>query len=266
MTVITPCLNAAATLPATLESVRAQRFPGLEHIVVDGGSTDGTVELLGARADPDLVWTSEADRGQNDAVNKGLARITGELVLWVNADNVLLPHAVDAAVALLDARPEVDAVFGGIDIIDEHGVVRRRYLPPACDWRRWLLVGDYVPTETIVFRRGLLDRVPQLDEAAGDAADYDFYLRLFRGARVDRIAEPLVSFRYHPTSKSSSDVWTQLDEAREIRLKWARNPLQRGVMEGWERTRRAVLPRISGWPHPEPRGLVKLLHRTGVRG
>jgi hypothetical protein len=109
-------------------------------------------------------------------------------------------------------------------------------------------------------------RAPSLDERYIDAADYDFFLRLLRGARVDRVEEPMLNFRYHPTSKTTTDVWVQLDEALEIRLGWARNPLRRAMMRGWEGTRRAILPRISSWPHPEPRGLVKLLRRVGARG
>ena len=84
--------------------------------------------------------------------------------------------------------------------------------------------------------------------------------------RVERIDEPILNFRYHPTSKTTTDVWTQLNEAKEIRLRWARNPVQRGIMRGYEGTRRAILPRISSWPHPEPRGLVKLLRKIGARG
>ena len=109
-------------------------------------------------------------------------------------------------------------------------------------------------------------QAPSLNESYVDAADYDFYLRLLRGVRVERIEEPLLNFRYHPTSKTTTDVWVQLNEAKEIRLRWARNPLQRGIMRGYEGARRAILPRISSWPHPEPRGVVKLLRRIGARG
>ena len=249
LSVVTPSFGYARYLGALLDSVAALATPH-EHIVVDGGSTDGTVELLTARDDADLVWTSEPDRGQNDAVNKGFARIGGDVVLWVNADNVLLPHAVDAAVALLDARPEVDAVFGGIDIIDEHGVVRRRYQPPAFDWRRWLLIGDYVPTETIVFRRALLARAPGLDESCGDAADYDFYLRLLHGRRVERLDEPMLLYRHHPEAKTTSDPWKGQRSAREVRLRWARNSRDRALMGAIDSAKRAVLPRISPWPDP----------------
>jgi glycosyltransferase involved in cell wall biosynthesis len=265
LSVITPARNMARYLPETLDSVAALQAPH-EHVVVDGASDDGTVELLEGREDPHLVWISEPDSGQTNAVNKGLRMARGDLLAWVNADDTYIPEVVDRAIQRFESDPGLGAVFGAVNYVDEHGEAFRTLVPPKFSWRRYLYFGRFVTTPTIVWRRELLEQAPSLDEGYVDAADYDFYLRLLRGARVERIDEPMLDFRYHPESKSESDVWTQLDEARQIRLKWARNPLQRAAMEGWERTRRAVLPRISGWPHPEPRGLVKLLRRTGVRG
>jgi glycosyltransferase involved in cell wall biosynthesis len=265
LSVITPTRNTARFLADALDSVAALRTPH-EHIVMDGASDDGTVELLSQRHDPHLVWVSEPDGGQTEAVNKGLARARGELVAWLNADDAYVPAAVDRAVEHLERNPATDAVFGTINYTDPDGRVFRTLTPPRFSWRRYLYFGAFLPTPTIIFRRRLLERAPALDERYADAADYDFYLRLLHGARVDRFEEPLVDFRYHPASKSTSDVWTQLDEAQAIRLGWARNPLQRGVMRGWEGAKRAILPRISSWPNPEPSGAVKALRRLGLRG
>jgi glycosyltransferase involved in cell wall biosynthesis len=265
LSVVTPAYNMARFLPDTLDSVAALRTPH-EHFVIDGASEDGTVELLEGREDPHLSWVSEPDSGQTEAVNKGLRRARGELLAWLNADDSYVSESVDRAIAHLEANPEVGAIFGGVNYVGEGGEVFRTLLPPKFSWRRYLYLGTWVTTPTIVFRRELLERSGYLDQSYADAADYDFYLRVLRGVRVDRRDEPLVNFRYHPTSKSESDVWTQLDEARAIRRGWARNPLQVAVMEGWEGTKRAILPRISNWPHPEPAGLVKLLRRGGVRG
>jgi glycosyltransferase involved in cell wall biosynthesis len=264
LSVITPARNMARFLPETLDSVAALGAPH-EHIVIDGASDDGTVALLERRRDPNLVWVSEPDRGQTDAVNKGLARARGDLIAWLNADDAYRPDAVDRAIEHLDRSVETMAIFGGISYVDEAGTVFRTLVPAPFSWRRYLYLGSFVPTPTIIFRRELLRRAPALNEAYSDAADYDFYLRLLRGVRVDRMAEPLVDFRYHPASKSSADVWTQLDEAQAIRLGWARNPVQRGVMRSWEGAKRAILPRISAWPGPEPAGVVKLLRRLGAR-
>lgn len=240
----------------TLDSVAALATDH-EHLVFDAESDDGTREVLEERDDERLVWVSESDRGQTHAVNKGLEAARGDVIGWLNGDDAYVSGAVDRAVEHLTASTETMAVYGGIEFVDEGGGHIRTHIPAAFSWKRYLYFNYNYPTPTFIFRRELLEQAPSLNEEFADAADYDFYLRLFRGRRIDRIAEPLVRFRYHETSKSSSDVWTQLDEALEIRLRWARNPLDRLIMSGSERARRAVLPRISNWPHPEPSPLTK---------
>jgi glycosyltransferase involved in cell wall biosynthesis len=244
LSVVTPVYNQARYLGQTLDSVAALSSPH-EHVVIDGGSDDGTTEILEGR---DVQWVSEPDRGQTHAVNKGFTRASGDLVAWLNGDDEYVARAVDRAVAHLEANPEVGAVYGGMQVIDAGGQVRRTYIPTGWSWRRYLYMGDYVPTPTFIFRRSLLDERGQLDERWRDAADYDFYLRLLRGVRVERMPEPMVRFRFHEESKTGSDVWTQQDEALAIRLQWAGNPASRAAMRGFDRLKRAVLPRISPWP------------------
>lgn len=235
----------------TLDSVAALRTDH-EHIVVDGGSSDGSVELLRARQDPALHWTSEPDRGQTHAVNKGLAQASGELMMWINGDDVAVPDGIDAAVAHFDATPDCAVVFGGLDFTDAEGVVRREYRPAAWSFRRYLFLGDYVQTPTIIWRRGRYEQAGPLDETWVDAADYDFFLRLMHGVRVDRLDAPHVRFRYHEDSKTARDVWKQQDEALAIRLRWARNPLDRAAMRGADRLKRLLVPVLTGgrWPAP----------------
>jgi glycosyltransferase involved in cell wall biosynthesis len=247
ISVVTPVYNSGRFVVEALDSVARLNVPH-EHIVVDGGSQDGTVDLLERRGDPSLSWISEADRGQTHAVNKGLERATGELVGWLNGDDAYIPDAVERAIAHLDVHREVDAIFGGMHVVNERGIVRRRYQPARYSWRRYLFMGDYIPTPSIIFRRALLERIGLLDEKYADAADYDFYLRLFHIARVERMPEALIRFRYHPASKSATDVGTQLRESLEIRLKWARGPQDRLLMRGLDLVKRAVLLRITPWP------------------
>ncbi len=246
---ISPVFNAAPYIDEMLGSVAALTVP-YEHLVIDGGSTDGTVALLQARDDDRLQWVSERDRGQTHAVNKGLSRATGDLITWINGDNAYLPGAMERIVTLLNARPEVDAVFGGIDIIDEEGAVRRRYVPPPYSWQRYLFMGDYIPTETIVFRHRLLARDSRLDERFVDAADYDFFLRLLHRRRVVRLREPILRYRYHPDSKTARDPWLAQAEHMVIRRQWARGRRDIALMKSFDRTKRAILPRISPWPRP----------------
>src|SRR5436190_7902469 len=175
LSVVTPARNMARFLPDALDSVAALPTPH-EHLVIDGASDDGTVELLEAREDPHLIWVSEPDSGQTEAVNKGLRRATGDLLAWLNADDSYVRDAVERAVAHLRAHPEVGAVFGGVNYVDEHGEVFRTLIPPKFSWRRYLYLGSWLTTPTVMFRRGLLERAGYLDETWADAADYDFYL------------------------------------------------------------------------------------------
>lgn len=247
--VVTPAFNSGDFIAETLDSVSALRVPH-EHWVIDGGSTDGTLALLEARDDPALRWVSEPDRGQTHAVNKGLERATGDVCAWLNADDTYVVEAVDRAVELLAARPDVDILFGGVHFTDAEGRTRRVYNPGAYSWTRYLFLGDYIPTPTFFFRRSLLDESGLLDERWVDAADYDFYLRLLHGRRVERFPEPLVRFRYHPESKTARDAMKAQDEAMQIRLQWARSRFDRAVMTGFDSAKKAILPRISGWPEP----------------
>ncbi len=255
----------ARFLPDTLDSVAALRTPH-EHIVVDGASDDGTVELLEGREDPHLTWISEPDSGQTEAVNKGLRLARGDLLAWVNADDAYIPEAVDRALDHLARNPETGAVFGAVNYVDEPGEVFRTLVPPKFSWRRYLYFGAFVTTPTIIWRRELLEQAPSLDERYVDAADYDFYLRLLRGVRVDRIDEPMLNFRYHPTSKTTTE---RLGPAQ----RGPGDPAALGPQPAAARHHARLGGNPAGDPaadlllaSAEPRGLVKLLRRVGARG
>jgi glycosyltransferase involved in cell wall biosynthesis len=247
LSVVTPVRNGMPYIEALLDSVSALRVAH-EHLVYDACSTDGTVDALRRRED--VTWVSEPDRGQPHAVNKGLERASGRYVNWINADNAYVPGAIEQAVTVLEARPELAAVFGGMWMIDENGERRRYYVPAPWSFRRYLYVGDYVPTETIVFRRALLDEAGLLDERADDAADYDFYLRLLYGRQVTRLDAPLIFYRHHPQAKTTVDPHGIQAQLLAVRQGWARGPRDRAVMRAVDAAKRAILPRISTWPKP----------------
>jgi glycosyltransferase involved in cell wall biosynthesis len=247
LSVITPALDQVRYIGETLDSVAGVPVDH-EHIVIDGGSTDGTLELLRDRDDPTLVWTSEPDRGQTDAVNKGLRRAGGDYIGWINADDAYVPAGVTQAIAHLDAHADVGAVYGLMEITDERGAVTRTYRPAGFSWTRYLWLGDYVPTTAIIFRRSLLDDRGVLDETFRDAADYDFYLRLFHGVRVDRIAEPVVRFRYHADSKTARDPHLGQREALEVRLRWARHKRDAALMRAVDGAKQRLFALVPPWP------------------
>lgn len=272
LSVVSPVYNSARYLAEALDSVAAIGLPH-EHLVMDGGSEDGTVALLGAREDEALVWVSEPDRGQTHAVNKGLERARGDLVAWLNGDDAYIPGAVERALALLASDPSLDAVYGGMQVVDADGDVRRTYIPDEWSWRRYLFLGDYIPTPTFIFRRRLLAERGLLDERWRDAADYDFYLRLLHRRHVARLPEPVVRFRWHAESKSASANEVQQREALAIRLAWARGSFDRAIMRGFDAAKRQILPHVSPWPDLIPdeaddgrgAGLVRALDRRRAR-
>ena len=259
LSVVTPVRNMARYLPETLDSVAALSVPH-EHVVIDGASKDGTVELLESRDDPALRFRSEPDTGQTEAVNKGLAMGQGELVAWLNADDTYEPDAVDAAVAYLDANPDAMALLGGIRYTEADGSVFRTVIPGTFRWRRALLWGASPAWPAVIFRSSLLEKVGGLDERWADGADFGFFMAMLEDERVDSFDRPLVRFRYHPASKTVTDVWRQHDELLAIRLEMARNGAGARVDPG-ERALQAGDPAEDLVLARPPSGVVRLSGR-----
>lgn len=220
LSIVTPCLNAAATLEAALESVRSQGYPRLEHIVVDGGSTDGTVELL-ERA-PGVRFVSEPDRGLSHAMNKGVGMATGEIVGWLNADDVYRPGALRLVGEAFAREPSAMWGFGRCAIIDADGNEIRRGVTAYKDFflRRWSfplhLVQNFVSAPATFVRRAAFDQVGLFDERFRYSMDYDFWLRLGRrGWRPLFIDAELAAFRMAGQSLSLTGFETQFEEHAE---------------------------------------------------
>ena len=127
VSIVTPSYNQAAFLEETIRSVLEQDYPRVEYIIIDGGSTDGSAEIIQRYADRLAYWVSERDRGQTDAINKGFARATGSILAWLNSDDTYQPGALREAVDYLLAHPDVGMVYGDGNFIDEHGKVIGRF-------------------------------------------------------------------------------------------------------------------------------------------
>jgi glycosyltransferase involved in cell wall biosynthesis len=216
-TIVTPSLNQGAFIDRTLRSIHAQRCDvDVEHLVVDGGSSDGTLDVL-RRYEGHLSWTSGPDQGQSDAINQGLRRATGDILAWLNSDDVYEPGALAAVAEAYRSRP-FQWAFGNCRIVDESDREIRRAITAykirqsrAYSFRR-LLRRDFIPQPAVFFTREAFEQTGALDVGLHYSMDYDYWLRLGRRWTPCHIDRLLAGFRWHTQSKNGS---AYRDAARE---------------------------------------------------
>ena len=208
LAIVTPCLNGRAYLAETMESVLGQGYAKLSYVIQDGRSRDGSLELAqqiaAAHAGNKVEVVSAHDDGQADAINRGFARTASDLMAWLNADDVLLPGALDYVARYFMQHPEVDLVYGHRIVIDVEGSeIARWILPPHM--KQAMGLADFVPQETLFWRRRVWDKVGPLDNSFAFAFDWDFILRAQRaGFRFKRLPRFLGAFRVHELQKTSA--------------------------------------------------------------
>jgi glycosyltransferase involved in cell wall biosynthesis len=204
ISIVTPTFNSVATLRETIESVIAQDFKKWEHIVIDGGSTDGTVNLL--RSYPHLQWISEKDRGHYDAMNKGIDRATGDVVAVLNGDDCYRTGALGKVASAFEQHPAWDALFGDVVYVDGHGneIFRREEAAYDYDVLRFGNV-CYVIHPTLFVKKRVYDQIGAYDHARFlNCCDVDFILRLGQQrCEVGHIPELLVNYRFHEHGQSA---------------------------------------------------------------
>jgi len=202
ISIITPSYNQAPFLEASIRSVLEQDYSNIEYIIIDGGSTDGSLDIIKKYADRLAFWSSEKDRGQTDAINKGFARATGEIMAWINSDDTYGPGAIREAVAEMLAHPEMGMVYGYANFIDDHGKVIGRFPAAQTDYLR--LRGGYVhiPQQAAFFRRDLWQQVGPLDPSFFFAMDYDLWVRIAKLAPLLYTRKVWANFRLHGDSKT----------------------------------------------------------------
>lgn len=205
LTVVTPSYNQAAFLERTILSVLNQHYPNLEFIIIDGGSTDGSLEIIRQYEAHLSYWVSEADRGQTEAINKGFRRATGDYVAYQNSDDVFAPNALWAVARAWQADPETDVFFGNMYIIDEQDRVleEMRVLPFSAGCQ--VYEGMQVFNQSLFIRRTLLEKTGWLDESLRFVMDYEVVTRLglLPHVRFGRVADFWGGFRVQPDAKSA---------------------------------------------------------------
>ena len=218
VTIVTPSFNQARFLEQTMRSVLEQDYPNIEYMVADGGSTDGSVDLIQKYSDRMKWWVSEKDNGQADAINKGFTRASGEIIAWINSDDYYMPGAVAGAVKALADHPEVGMVFGNVRVVDETEKVLNQL--SYGDWGLVDLMSFHIIGQPAVFmRREVLEKVGHLDQSFHLLLDHQLWIRLAAEAGMQYIPELWASAHYHEDCKNLAMAASFGSEAQRI-VQW----------------------------------------------
>lgn len=239
ISIVTCSYQQARFLEQTIRSVRDQDYPNLEYLVIDGGSTDGSKEIIERHASALAYWVSEKDRGQSHALMKGFARTTGEICGWLCSDDLLLPGALHRVGRFFQKHPEVDAVFGNSIWIDIDGKPIRPKREPG--FNRFVFLHDfnYVPQPSMYWRRHLYDEVGGIRPYFRLAMDTDLWERFSQRARIEHIPHYLSCMRFYAEQKMNNLSMRPRDEMERL------------------------LVRRRGGPYASSPALRPLLHLTG---
>ena len=264
LSIVTPSHNQGQFIEDAIQAVLRQDFPEFEHIIIDNCSTDSTVEVL--KKYRHLKWISEPDRGQSDAINKGFRMATGDIIGWLNADDLYLPNCFYTISTFLGNHPNVDIVYGDYRWIDHKNslIQLRRELDFDLFMLKYLHI-LYIPTTSTFFKRKLLDENNFLDVTYHYAMDYEFFLRLaLKGYKFAHLKAFVADYRWHSTSKTSVTADKQAMEIERALMELdyfmaifkhpGMKKTVRKVLTFLARSKRYFLKGINGyfftqWPH-----------------
>ena len=222
ISLLTPSFNQADFIQRTIDSVLQQRGDfELDYVVLDGGSTDETTRILKAYGDR-VRWTSKADGGQIEALNHGLDAATGDVVGWLNSDDMLLPGALQKVAEGFAQNPQAVWLHGDCVIVDRHDNEIRQWVSKYKRYRarRYtrskLLSSNFISQMTVFWKRSAMQKVGLLDSSLPLAFDYDYWLRLARVADPLYVPSPIAAFRWYTTSKSGGNLRRQCQEDERI--------------------------------------------------
>jgi glycosyltransferase involved in cell wall biosynthesis len=242
VSVLTPSFGQARWLEDNLLSVEAQTYTQIEHVVMDGGSTDGSVDILRRHSGDGLLWVSEPDDGQSDAINRAFAASSGEIIGWLNSDDAYFgPTAVEDAVAVFLADPAVVVVYGHALLVNAEGLILQTLWVPPFD-RTLLRIHDFIIQPAVFIRRSAVG-LRLVDPSYDFTMDYELFLRLSRTYEFRRLDRILAIDRHHAARKSYTmlDTWTADSARLEQRYGIARGSLARFGRKTWK-----ILARVAG--------------------
>jgi glycosyltransferase involved in cell wall biosynthesis len=236
VTIVTPSYNQAAFLEQTIKSVLDQGYPNLEYFVVDGGSTDGSKEIIEKYADRIDWWVSETDMGQAEAINKGFARATGDYIAWLNSDDLYQAGVIEAAVKVMEADPEACMVYGDVVSIDENS--NPFNIMAYDDWDlKDLMCFNIVGQPGVFMRRSALQKAGNLDLSYRFLLDHHLWLRVAQHGKMIHVAELYASARIHPGAKNVALARGFGQEAYQLAA-WM--PYQPALADLYKKNRRKI--------------------------
>lgn len=232
--IVTPSFNQDKYIEATIKSVLSQNYPNLEYIIVDGGSTDKSVEII-QKYEPYLSWwVSEKDRGQAEAINKGLKKASGDIVAWINSDDCYIPGAFRFVAQFFVDNPQIDMVYGDAEIIDGAGsfIMHRKELPFDITMARLISFGILIPQPAVFWRRKIFESVGYLNENLHYALDSDYWSRIAEKHEIRHIPINLAQARYHADSKTMRSKkglmpLAKIEICRELSSQYTKLPISK---------------------------------------
>ena len=235
ISVVTPSYNQAEYLEQTIESILGQDYPNLEYIIIDGGSDDGTASIIDKYRDRLAYVVSEPDGGQSNAINKGFARATGDILAWLNSDDVYLPGALKSVADAFDKHPEASVIYGDVDIIDARGRVLKRRRDIPFDFDMTLFGVSAIMQPEVFLRRYVYEAVGGVDESFHMQMDKEWWLRISKaGFRFVHIPVRVAALRWHSVSKSISQGRKNVSERHRLReMYWNKSRLWSAEARKW---------------------------------
>lgn len=253
ISVIVPSFNSGAFLRVAVTSALDQDPPPHEVLVQDGGSTDDTLDILRSFGER-VAWVSAPDCGQSDALNRALARATGDVVLWLNADDLLLPGAIASASIAFTSDPSLEFAYGDFDMIDSAGTLMRRYKSSEYSWMRVYSHGCYIFSGSLFVRRQVLADIGGFDASLRACMDFDLLLRLGAARRSTHLRRTIGQFRMHGASKSSNIGLVFIREGFRVHRRHAGRSPRLWLVALWATARSAIMQTTaplrysSNWP------------------
>lgn len=220
ISIVTPSYNQAQFLEETICSVLEQNYPNLEYIIIDGGSTDGSVDIIKKYEKHLTYWVSESDSGQSNAINKGFKRATGELLGWINSDDYYLPGALDIVARIYTNANSPCAVIGISRCINQNGKILWEHTPKNIDSESIVACGEnWIPQPACLFDAEAYRDVGGLDEKLHYAMDFDLFVKLSKHIPFVKIDKCISVARSHPMAKTKASRGKMFAEVRLIQIK-----------------------------------------------